>query len=83
MNNNIIYVVTQKRNCGDDGSISTGLPISNRLVLGAYDNDNGAYILIPFVYNGIWHLKAVLYKNLQTIQNVEISYSLIIKEING
>ena len=83
MINNSIYIATQKKNSGADGSISTGLPVSARILLGAYDNDNGAYILIPFIYNGIWHLKAVTYGNLQTLQNVEISYSLIIKNING
>ena len=80
---NSIYIATQKKNSGDDGSISTGLPVSARILLGAYDNDNGAYLLIPFIYNGIWCIKAVRYGNLQTVQNVEISYSLIIKNING
>lgn len=83
MISNSIYIATQKKNSGDDGSISTGLPVSARILLGAYDNDNGAYLLIPFIYNGIWYIKAVTYGNLQTIQNVEISYSLIIKNING
>ena len=81
--NNSIYIATQKKNSGADGSISTGLPVSAIILLGAYDNDNGAYILIPFIYNGIWCIKAVRYGNLQTVQNVEISYSLIIKNING
>ena len=29
---NSIYIETQKKNSGTDGSISTGLPVSNRLL---------------------------------------------------
>lgn len=80
---NSIYTTTQKKSTGSDGTINTGLRVSARILLGAYDNNNGAYILIPFIYLGVWYLKAVSSGNLQSIQNVEISYSLILKDINS